>query len=386
MWSLVILSFCFVETVISQCSINVKTDLTFPEPVFLKNSNLWIPKNGQLTWAFGESSVVACPKSNVVNILLETALITCVGGSTFLLNGSPINASGIVCAKVVTGDHQLTSEGCENGGTLRNIGFDVPGIGFVRHFSVCYNSQTASAIYTKHVIYGDSIADSIVESYRPSFKVSGVPSSVLVDTSYTIKSQQTRLADLLGSSAQAAKYVNSTNYLARGHMTPDADGIFRTWQWDTYFYVNVAPQWQKVNGGNWLTVEKIARNIADRLQRDVLVYTGTFDILTLPHTNGTQIPITLSANGITVPKWTWKIIKSLSSDAAIAFITNNDPYRTSIASSELLCSDICDQYGWSNAAFQTFSKGFTYCCTTNILRANVNSVPLDATAANVLSF
>ncbi|XP_052895833.1 uncharacterized protein LOC128303020 [Anopheles moucheti] len=386
MWSLVVLSFCLFNAVRSQCTINVKTDLTFPEPVFLKNGNLWIPSSGQLVWAIGESNVVACPKNNVVNTLLDKALITCVGGSTFLLNGLPVNVSSIVCTKAVTGDHQSTSEGCGNGGTIRNIGFDVSGIGFVKHFSVCYNAQTASAIYTKHTINGDSISASIVESYRPSFKVTGVPSTVLVDTSYTIKSQQTRLAELLGSSTQAAKFVNTVSYLARGHMTPDADGIFRTWQWDTYFYVNVAPQWQKVNAGNWLIVEKIARNIADRLQNDVTVYTGTFDTLTLPHANGTQVPITLSANGITVPKWTWKVIKSPSANAAIAFVTSNDPYRTSIAPGELLCSDICREYGWYNDSFDTLAKGFTYCCSVQSLLAKVDSVPIEAIAANVLPF
>uniref|UniRef100_A0A182SQL2 DNA/RNA non-specific endonuclease domain-containing protein n=1 Tax=Anopheles maculatus TaxID=74869 RepID=A0A182SQL2_9DIPT len=369
-----------------KCTINVKTDLTFPEPVFLKNNNLWIPKNGQLNWALGESNAVACPKSNVINTLLDKALITCVGGSTFLLNGFPVNVSSIVCTKAVTGDHQLTSEVCGNGGTLRNIGFDVPGVGFVKHFTVCYNAQTASIIYTKHTVNGDSIADSIVESYRPSFKVTGVPTSVLVDSSYTIKSQQTRLTELLGSSTQAAKFVNTGSYLARGHMTPDADGIFRTWQWDTYFYVNVAPQWQKVNGGNWLTIEKIVRSTADRLQSDVLVYTGAFDTLTLPHANGTQVPITLNVNGIIAPKWTWKIIKSPSTNSAIAFITNNDPYRTSILPSELLCSDICQEYGWYNASFETFAKGFTYCCSVQSLVAKVDSVPIEAIAANVLAY
>uniref|UniRef100_A0A182RXG3 DNA/RNA non-specific endonuclease domain-containing protein n=1 Tax=Anopheles funestus TaxID=62324 RepID=A0A182RXG3_ANOFN len=386
MWSLVVLSFCVIHTVRGQCTINVKTDLTFPEPVFLKNGNLWIPTNGQLSWSIGESNFVACPKNNVVNTLLDKALITCVAGSTFLLNGFPVNISSIVCSKAVTGDHQSTNEGCGNGGTIRNIGFDVSGIGFVNHFTVCYNGQTASAIYTKHTINGDSISSSIVESYRPSFKVAGVPSSVLVDTSYTIKSQQTRLAQLLGSATQAAKYVNSASYLARGHMTPDADGIFRTWQWDTYFYVNVAPQWQKVNGGNWLTIEKTARTIADRLQTDVTVYTGTFDILTLPHANGTQVPITLNVNGITVPKWTWKVIKSPGTKAAIAFITSNDPYRTTIEPSELLCADICRDYGWYNDSFDTFAKGFTYCCNVRNLIANVDSVPIEALAENVLSF
>ncbi|KFB43467.1 AGAP004760-PA-like protein [Anopheles sinensis] len=167
-------------------------------------------------------------------------------------------------------------------------------------------------------------------------------------------------------------------------MTPDADGIFRTWQWATYFYVNAAPQWQKVNAGNWLTIEKNARTIADRLQQDIIVYTGTHGILTLPHINGTQVPITLSPNGITVPKWSWKIIMSPLSNAAIAFVTSNDPYRTSMQSDEFICPDICRQYGWYTVSFDTFSKGFTYCCSVDSLRAVVSDIPDDVNATTIL--
>ncbi|XP_049539537.1 uncharacterized protein LOC125953800 [Anopheles darlingi] len=351
----------------------------------MRNNNLWTPNDGKLIWGLAESNLISCPRSGVANSTLETTLLTCVTGNLYILNGDLVNISQVVCSRPITGEHQLTNKVCGNNGTIRNIGFQIDALGFVKHFEVCYNVPTASVVYTKHMIHGDSILDAIVESYRPSFKVSGMPSGTAPDTAYTIRSQLARLTQLLGSSEQAAKFVSSLSYIARGHMTPDADGIFRTWQWDTYFYINVAPQWQKVNGGNWLAIEKLGRTVADQMQHDIIVYTGTYDVLTLPHVNGTMVPITLSASGIEVPKWTWKILKSTVTSAAIAFVTNNNPYRTSISDDEFLCPDICKQAGWYTTSFDIFSKGFTYCCTVNSLAATVKTIPEDAHTINILT-
>lgn len=54
---------------------------------------------------------------------------------------------------------------------------------------------------------------------------------------------------------------NGTKFLSRGHLAPDADFLFGSWQFATYFYINAAPQWQSINGKNWLTVEKLVRSL-----------------------------------------------------------------------------------------------------------------------------
>lgn len=59
------------------------------------------------------------------------------------------------------------------------------------------------------------------------------------------------------------KYVDlKDNYLSRGHLAPDADMLFSSWKVPTYFFINVAPQWQKINAGNWLKVENEVRKAA----------------------------------------------------------------------------------------------------------------------------
>lgn len=84
----------------------------------------------------------------------------------------------------------------------------------------------------------------MVESSRPAFKTAGMPGHVRPAVSYTQASQIERFSDLLGSEALAEMYINSGSFLSRGHLTPDADGIFRSWQFTTYFFTNAAPKWQ----------------------------------------------------------------------------------------------------------------------------------------------
>ena len=63
--------------------------------------------------------------------------------------------------------------------------------------------------------------------------------------------QRKTIAELVGSQELADHYVqdfDSDIYLARGHLSPNADFIFYSWMDSTYHFVNVAPQWQAFNG------------------------------------------------------------------------------------------------------------------------------------------
>ena len=47
----------------------------------------------------------------------------------------------------------------------------------------------------------------------------------------------------------------------------------------TFYYLNVAPQWKKFNAGNWLQVELQTRWYAQRTNKDLEIYTGTYKVL-----------------------------------------------------------------------------------------------------------
>ncbi|XP_055590773.1 uncharacterized protein LOC129742854 [Uranotaenia lowii] len=375
-----------IQVVSSQCQVHIQDQLGSLEPLFIRDGQLWAPNGPKLAWAAGEITTVACSKTTLTATNSNTANLGCVSGQNFLVNGIPISSTDLQCSGRITGDLQETGKSCGVGGSLLNIGFDVQDVGFITYIESCYDKALASVIYTKHVIPGAAIDHAIKESYRPSFKVTGTAGHVNPATSYTQEAQIARVAELLGSEEQARKFISGGSYyMARGHLAPDADGIYRPWQWATFFYVNVAPQWQIMNAGNWLVVENTARAKAGQLKQDVVVYDGIHGVMSLPHVNGTMIPITLEAGGIPAPKWYWKILYVPSTKSGVAFVSNNDPFRKKISADELLCEDVCDKYGWSDKRFASFEKGYTYCCTVNSLRDAIDHIPKDFVVDSVLT-
>lgn len=52
-------------------------------------------------------------------------------------------------------------------------------------------------------------------------------------------------------------------YMAKGHLAPDAAFIYDAEQDATYYFANVAPQYQPFNNGNWKAMEGAIRDYAD---------------------------------------------------------------------------------------------------------------------------
>ena len=54
--------------------------------------------------------------------------------------------------------------------------------------------------------------------------------------------------------------------------------MYTDWQEASYMYSNVVPQWQRINNGNWRTVEEAVRSAARRRGVTFQVFTGTIGV------------------------------------------------------------------------------------------------------------
>lgn len=388
---------CQVELADSspRCSVSPK-DLPQNEPVYLKHEGssyvLWAPSGSVLKWnTTSEQTALLC--SGTDNALEQTNKAlnenTCSRGLEFMVDGlnTAASAKDLKCKASVDGECVPSVETCpSNRGVVNKLGFNAGTSGFITYIDTCFDTTRSSVLYTRHVLPGAAIANAVKADNYQTWRSDGIGDKVNPETSYTQAAQVTRFTTLLGTKDQAEKYVQVDNiYLTKGHLTPRGDGIFQTWKHATFFYTNAVPQWNVINEGNWNNVESRVRNIASLLQEDVLVIQGTFDVLSLPEAgNKTTVSISLAEAGLDVPLWMWKIVKSPSKNAGIAFVTLNNPYATA-QPAELLCTDVCDQYGWTEQVYKNFTAGFTYCCDPNDLIRMVPHAPYEGRVKEVLT-
>ncbi|XP_077295903.1 salivary endonuclease-like [Arctopsyche grandis] len=362
------------------CLWNLNTDLPVKDPIYLKsssNANFLIPNNASgLSLAINENVVLACPgKSNTINGTgLQELTATCTTNNELLFSNKMYKLNALECSNTTSSDLEYSKVSCAGGrGEIFKIGFKTSK-GTAYLIDVCYDKVNEASFYAINTIYGKAINGAEIESDRPSFRTLGLTNGTTTANMYKQTEELKSFTILLGLK-QAEKYITDASYLARGHLAPDADFLFGSWSFATYFLVNAAPEWQVVNAGNWLRVENLARDVAAQRQEDLQIITGTHSVLQLPNESGTMVDIYLmTPNKLRVPKWYWKIIYSPATKEGIALVTLNNPHVTSINVGEMFCKNICLETNWSRAEWANFSKGFTFCCGVNDLISAVGTL------------
>ncbi|XP_050340474.1 uncharacterized protein LOC126766815 [Bactrocera neohumeralis] len=92
-----------------------------------------------------------------------------------------------------------------------------------------------------------------------------------------------------------------------------SDLIFSNNKSSTFHYVNVVPQWQSFNAGNWSRIEDGVRQFAHDNNSTLLCWTGTWGVCTLPDVNNIQQELYLKNdkqdnNVVPVPKLFYRIV------------------------------------------------------------------------------
>ena len=80
------------------------------------------------------------------------------------------------------------------------------------------------------------------------------------------KNQKSAVKKILGSNTIDGTTIietsaSGTNYFAKGHLSPDAGFVYNVMQDATYYFLNVAPQFQSFNNGNWKSLEYAVRDL-----------------------------------------------------------------------------------------------------------------------------
>ncbi|XP_021708323.1 uncharacterized protein LOC5577135 isoform X2 [Aedes aegypti] len=368
------------------------------QPVFFNIGSprsLMLPVDGNLTWAQGERSWIACPPSegsrnSIRGIYLVSAEIECKDGYDFeyVHNGAVFDITQVQCDNRVTGNVKTDAARVQCPGTHKTIGFDVtfPTIGnrFFDLYQICFDEPSATAIYTHHTLIGNEIEHKCF-STRPDFKSAGFPQGLAVSSAYNQESQLNRLVALFGADPNpwgSAEVYYNLSYLQRGHLVPDADQLFTTWQWSTYFYLNVVGMWEHINNGNWKYLESNVRTLAQNAKKTLEVYTGVYDTLSLCSLWDHCPEFTLSNGRIPVPKWLWKVVKSPDLNAAIALVVSNNPF----VGEDPICGLNGASHGWNSSIVSNITYGTVSYCRVQDLQTVVGNIPQEAMAPSILSF
>ncbi|CAB3363861.1 Hypothetical predicted protein [Cloeon dipterum] len=386
----------------AECSWSTNTDLPSVQPLYIKPgagfdiNAFWLPKNVDIiTVPEGGEVLFACPGSTLAGVGDSEAILTCTGGQTFQdINGNTYTIGSLSCSswpqhEAIRRDGQQCQISLPH--SLVEIGFTLSS-GFYKLITVCFDEVG----YNTYQSFFTQTAD--IDGYqsglnRPSFTegTGFYPTWMDVDYQYSRVGQKEAIALAVGSTQLADQYVPDTGnyFLSRGHLAANADFVFGAHQRSTFYFLNVAPQWQTFNGANWAQIEASAREFAALDGNDLVVYTGTHGTTTLNDVNNNpaEIFIAYDTDGtglLRVPEFFWKIVYEPATQRGVAFVGLNNPYIDNPGSEFYLCPDVCDQISWENWSPSNQESGFGYCCDVNAIKGLVPEMP-DITVSGLLT-
>ncbi|XP_058985161.1 uncharacterized protein LOC101888582 [Musca domestica] len=368
------------------CSFRVTGDLKDPAPLFSHAGNLqWVVPNpsGVVELKSGESLDMYCSESFVGAFENRTKVSAeCQSGFTYLVGGQKFNFSDFSCTEWPVYTARRTGRNCNGGTDLLEVGFEVSD-GFLQTMDICHDEVNEVTRYVHHVL-NPSSASYQRSVARPRFIEGDFYKGKNVDNLYTKVQQNITISKILGM--DASPYFNDSIdiYMARGHMAAKTDFIFGAPQKATFFFVNVGPQWQAFNGGNWERVEDGVRKYVAKENLTVDCYTGIWGVSTLPDVNGAQQELYLAFdennNGlIPVPKIYFRVVIDRATRKGIVLIGVNNPHATlqQIKEEYVICEDIGDKIDWIQWAKEDLYKGYSYACSVPDFIKVVKNLPLE---------
>ncbi|XP_067613399.1 uncharacterized protein [Eurosta solidaginis] len=368
------------------CAFDINGDLNDPAPIFMPHNKLeWLVPNpdGVVELSNGAYIDMYCSKSFMAPFNNRTKLTAqCLQKQYFLIDGLIYPFSNFSCTDWPVYTARRTGRPCNGGTDLLEVGF-VLDVGFLRTMDICHNEVHEVTRYVHHVLNPSSAAYQHGVT-RPNFITGDFYGGKNVNNFYTKKHQNATISQILVM--DASPYFNDTIdvYLARGHLAAKVDFIFGAPQKATFYFVNVAPQWQVFNGGNWERIEDGVRFYARDQSLTLDCYTGTWGVSTLPDVNGVPQELYLSFgennNGlIPVPKIYFCVVISRESRKGIVIVGVNNPHllMEELFADYVICKDVGKGIDWIGWNKENPMKGYSYACAVDDFTKVVKDLPLE---------
>lgn len=370
------------ETPFTPCGIKVNGDMTNNSPILTPHNELkYLQPNssGEIVVRHGEWVSMRCGDAFAEPYDGRTLRAQCAGDKNFRINDQLINFANINCTTMSMPTPMRTGLPCIGGTEWLTFGneFDGATLPTIR---VCYDETHQTTPYVEHTINAASIHNKHGVP-RKKFTSGDFFGGRSVDEFYKRARQIETLSRILGKDASI--YVTAKNYLSRGHLVAKADLIFSGPQRSTFHFVNVVPQWQSFNSGNWSRIEDDVREFAHDNNTTLLCWTGTWGICTLPDNNGIQRELYLindeqNNNAIPVPRLFYRIVIDAESRKGIALVGVNNPYLTDeeVRTGEyVIAEDVSHNINWIKWDKESIEKGYCYACSVPNFVAVVNDLP-----------
>uniref|UniRef100_A0A182JW74 DNA/RNA non-specific endonuclease/pyrophosphatase/phosphodiesterase domain-containing protein n=1 Tax=Anopheles christyi TaxID=43041 RepID=A0A182JW74_9DIPT len=364
------------------CSISLNRDLTAVQPLLLQ------PGTDQFVWPELNSTTINLASGQSVELFCthgfrkgspggkaKSATVSCTANGRLGYQSGQHNISEFLCQRAVYHVAERTATHCYDNGTIVRVGFSVDVDRFAKLYEVCFDETSLRTHYTKHRLtpHNEHYQRSVK---RPSFLQGSFYGDTKMSTLYTFAVQHATLARILSSRARADALLDSKKglFLARGHLAAKSDFVFGSHQRASFWFMNVAPQWQRFNGFSWQRIETGVKAYVAANDLQLTVYTGTYGVLQLLDGNGDGQPIYLDFDAdrdppgrVPVPALFYKVLLDEENDAGLALIGVNNPHATveELAADYVVCGDVSGEVRWLRWDRNSIGDGYVYACDVN---------------------
>lgn len=328
----------------------------------------------------GEIIELSCPGGELTfegESAIDTVTATCAYGSYLRIFSKIFPWDETAHCQNSKAVAKYTQKDCY-GGKEGVAGFDLDNGRLIELLRFCFDPHNQTTLYISYelVPWMSSFSNRPIffEQDEGFFNVGSQDVYKLFDRVNQRKTINTQL----GLNSTDTKFIDSkSQFLSRGHIAAAADFYYPVQINATYRYVNVAPQWESINGGNWNQAEISSRKYANAKKITLQVWAGTFGIAKLPHRQTQeQIPLYLfvkdNVKGLPVPEFYWKLLYNHINKTSIVLGVLNNPF---LKSCDTVCSDVSSKVPWLKWSQNDIKKGCTFACSYSDFKKKVPYVP-----------